>query len=389
MIEPRIDLAWFRAHAVEEILPRWLAVAPHENGFLQPQIDRAWRRKEQPFATLVSQTRLLFNFAQGFALTGDERYRAAVERGVGFLLRHFRDAPGGGWHWSVAPDGRPIDRSRNTYGLAFAVFGLSHAARCLGDPACLAAALETRRFLAEALTDAEGGYYQGVSEDLSSYTEPTRRSQNPVMHLFEALLALEAAGGGAEAREAVDGLWRFVGGRLLRDDDLIPETFDVSWRPLADEDGGWINIGHQFEWAYLLAEAERMGHGGGLAAVGRRLLGRALEIGVAASDGGVLTRARMDTSIAPEDAAHRGWWEQCEASRALLRYGLGLGEPALLGPLAANIGCFRRRLIDPEYGGWYVEADPRDPYKGSEWKIDYHLVGLCMEAVRLAEPPPA
>lgn len=384
MTDRAIDLAWFRTHVTEEILPRWLELAPHDNGFLQPHLDRQWRRRPETFATLVSQGRLLYDFAQGWALTGEEPYREAVERGSRFFLEHFRDRKHGGWYWSVDLTGAALDRRKNTYGLAFAIFGLSHAARCLGDGECLTAALETRRFLVERLGDTEGGYYQGASEDLSEYDEPDRRNQNPLMHLYEALLALERAGGGDEARDAVEEHGWFIGTRLLRADGLIPETYDSDWQPLPDDDGGWINVGHQFEWAYLLADAAREGHPAFLRRTGRRLLDAAVRIGWDESDGGVVTRARLDGSVADAERSHRGWWEQCEASRALLHYAYELGQTDLLPLLAANMAFFREHLVDPEYGGWYVEANPADPSKGTEWKIDYHLVGMCAEAIRVA-----
>jgi mannose/cellobiose epimerase-like protein (N-acyl-D-glucosamine 2-epimerase family) len=46
-------------------------------------------------------------------------------------------------------------------------------------------------------------------------------------------------------------------------------------------------------------------------------------------------------------------------------------------------------FVDPEYGGWYYAVGPgitpTELEKGNEWKLDYHVVGMCMEAIRLAE----
>lgn len=378
-----VDLRWFRTHALEEILPRWLHAAPHANGFLQPHLDRQWRRVSPTFATLVSQCRLIHNFAVGWELSGDVAYREVVERGTDFLVRSFRDERHGGWYWAVEPDGTPRERRKDTYGHAFTIFGLAHAYAALGDSALRELALETVAFLDERLRDAEGGYVQGASEDLRECLPPDVRSQNPLMHLYEALLALERVGGGVTARAAAERLRGFVLGRLTEADGALPELYDARWRPLAREQGGWINVGHQFEWAFLLGEAERLGHGASLLAPARRLLEVGLALGFDPADGGVCTRAMPDRSVRPEDAKHRGWWEQCEATRALLHFGLGRGEERWLEPLEANVAFFRAELLDPLYGGWYGEARPADQSKGNEWKIDYHAVGMCREAIAL------
>jgi len=380
-----VELAWFRSHLLDDLLPRWLAVAPHPNGFLQPHVDRQWRRATPTHATLVSQCRLIHNFAVGWELTGGGAYREAVAAGSDFLVRSFADARHGGWFWSVEPDGSPRERRKDTYGHAFAVFGLAHAHRCLADRRLLSHALETVEFLEAHLRDGEGGYWQGLSEDLLDPAPRDVRSQNPLMHLYEALLALESAGGGARAREAADRLRAFVLDRLLAEDGALPELFDAGWSPLDEARGGWINVGHQFEWAFLLGEAERMGHRPDSLSVARRLLEVGLSLGLDPADGGVRTTAMPDRRVRPEDAGHRGWWEQCEATRALMHFGLRRGEARWLGPLEANIAFFRKELIDPLHGGWFCESHPADPSKGNEWKIDYHAVGMCREAVGIAD----
>jgi mannose/cellobiose epimerase-like protein (N-acyl-D-glucosamine 2-epimerase family) len=57
------------------------------------------------------------------------------------------------------------------------------------------------------------------------------------------------------------------------------------------------------------------------------------------------------------------------------------GREDLWGPFERTMAFCRANLIDPEFGGWYLD---RSLDKGSEWKVDYHVVGLCEEAIRLA-----
>ena len=104
-----LELGWFKDHLLDEILPKWLKAVTDEGLFL-PHFDRKWQPLHRNFGTLVSQCRLLYNFSQGYALTGDTRYLNAVEAGSQFLLDHFRDNTYGGWYWSCGLNGEVQDR---------------------------------------------------------------------------------------------------------------------------------------------------------------------------------------------------------------------------------------------------------------------------------------
>jgi mannose/cellobiose epimerase-like protein (N-acyl-D-glucosamine 2-epimerase family) len=73
----------------------------------------------------------------------------------------------------------------------------------------------------------------------------------------------------------------------------------------------------------------------------------------------------------------------------MLHYARLRGRGDLMPAFDATMGLCRRRLIDPEYGGWFMRVEPDDSVrntdKGSVWKVDYHVVGLCTEAIRLLE----
>jgi mannose/cellobiose epimerase-like protein (N-acyl-D-glucosamine 2-epimerase family) len=85
----------------------------------------------------------------------------------------------------------------------------------------------------------------------------------------------------------------------------------------------------------------------------------------------------------------KGWWEQCEAIRALTHFYLRQRRNDLNGPLQRALEFVKASLIDPQYGGWYQRVGPGVPArameKGNEWKVDYHVVGMCMEAIRLTQ----
>lgn len=378
------DLPWFERHLLDDLLPHWLANAVTEEGLFLPHLDRRWRRRGGSYGTLVSQARLLYNFTHGYRLTGRQDYLLAVKRGARFLIDRFRDREYGGWVWSCAPGGRVLDAGKDSYGHAFVVFGLAHACQCTEMGELGEAALEAWEVLSARLRDRHGGLVPRASRDFSD-VERGPRSQNPVMHLFEALLALSDVEGLGHIREEARRVADFVLTRLVRQaDGALPELYTQDWIPLSGEQGGRMMIGHQFEWAYLLSSAVERGMPERYLQPASDLLGYGLRVGYDPEAGGVYSH------VSPEEDAisqARVWWAQCEAARALLHFALLRGRSDLQDPFKRTMDLVKSSVLDEAYGGWYMGAEGAKGHecdKGSHWKVDYHAVGLCVEAVRLS-----
>ncbi len=378
------DFGWFRSHLLDELLPLWIEKAPTDSGLFLPHFDRRWRSRGDTYGTLVSQSRLLYNFSVGWELTGEERYRQAVEGGAHFLIEKFRDREEGGWFWAVDGEGRVTDDMKDSYGHAFMIFGLAGAARCLEDAAPAEAAREVWEVIQDRFADGRGGIYRHMNRDFTPRDEP--RSQNPIMHLFEALLALGDVPGRERAHKDAEKLAGFVLDRLLRKSDgILPEVYDAEWRALSAESGGRIDVGHQFEWAYLLSSAVERGLPAEWLAIAEKLLDTGLRLGYDPDEGGIFSPATPEGQVT---ASRKGWWEQCELVRALMHFAVLRGRENLWEPLLQTVKLLRERFLDPEHGGWYPEAgpglDPEGLAKGGPFKVDYHNVGMCAEAIRLA-----
>lgn len=377
--ESALNAAWFRTHLLDEILPRWLQRTPAPGGLFLPQLDREWRPQTPQQATIVSQSRLVFNFAQGCALTGDAACRVAVEAGAQALATTLRDQEHGGWHWSCGPDGAVLDARKDTYGHAFVLFGLAHAFRATGRQEFLRAAEDAWTVINTRLRDPHGGFVQRTAPDFSAPAEG--RSVNPLMHLFEALLAI----GAVEERflGEAERLAAFVVPLAHPQDGLLPERYTSDWVELPADAGGYIDLGHAFEWACLLSAGVEQGLPDSLLAPAGRFLEAGLRLGIDPDDGGARSAA------SPDGLPRLGgkvWWPQCEAIRALIHFAAVRGRDDLLPAASRMLDFVRAHFLDPEYGGWYgslhPDGTPAHCGKGSEWKVDYHVVGMCMEAIR-------
>jgi mannobiose 2-epimerase len=379
-IRQHINPVKFRTALIDDNLTHWLHATSTSNGFYQTNLNRRWQPYGEQTATLVSQTRLLYVLGVGYELTGDAAYREAVVRGADFFLKHFHDNKYNGWYWRVSPKGEVLDDRKDTYGHAFAVFGLSHAYRVTKDPRYRRAALDTWQVIKTELRDSNGGYV--TEADRAFVKRKSARTQNPIMHLFEALLVLYDATGQPAILKDAEAIEEFVVNKLYQPEKgWIPELYNAEWQPIPQDQGGHIDIGHQFEWSFLLSQAVGKGMPAGLLDIGNRLLNSAIKLGYNATTGSVYNTLGYDKHI--QDAG-TGWWQQCELIRSLMRYATLHKRDDLWTQLDRALLFADRKLIDHEYGGWYPAATG-EVNKGSVWKVGYHVTGMYSEGLKLAD----
>jgi uncharacterized protein YyaL (SSP411 family) len=211
----RIDAAWHRHALLDGLLARWVAVAPSETGAMRSAVDRRWVAAAEQPGDLTEHARLVYAFAIGYELSQDKRYLDAADRGAEFLLAHFHDPLHGGFFTRVAADGRVIHPSKSAYGHAFALFALSHMARVTQQERYRSAALRTWQVIHTWLRNPSGGFFGDLPRDFAKPAQPQGGSQNPVMHMFEALLALHDATQDPAALDGAKGVAEFVVYKLL------------------------------------------------------------------------------------------------------------------------------------------------------------------------------
>ncbi|MBU6175526.1 MAG: AGE family epimerase/isomerase, partial [Planctomycetes bacterium] len=120
-----IDWDWLRSSAIDDNLKHWLDASPTPNGFFHVHLDGTWQPIAPAEGTVVSQSCLTYVMAEGYRLTKDPRFLEATVRGADFLLAHFHDPRNGGYWWSANGAGVALDRTKTSYGHAFAVFALA------------------------------------------------------------------------------------------------------------------------------------------------------------------------------------------------------------------------------------------------------------------------
>ena len=163
--------------------------------------------------------------------------------------------PEWGYVHNVGNDNGPRESHRDLYDQAFVAMAKATAARVLGRCDLLDQARTLLTAIETHWAYPSGGFYEGELPP-----QPPRR-QNPHMHLLEAMIAAAATPWSQpEDLSRANRLAAFFAERLFQAEfEVLPEYFDLLWKPIANQRGLLVEPGHHFEWAWLLCRLVTLG----------------------------------------------------------------------------------------------------------------------------------
>jgi mannose-6-phosphate isomerase len=350
---------WFEAWLTEAALPLWAdAGVDRTYGLFHEALTPEGAPVELP-RRARAQARQAFVFAMAAGEGLGDRWRAVAQDGYRRFLEVYR-RPDGLFRRRADGAGSPIEEAADVYDQAFAL--LAMAALHALDPA------------GGYLRDAEKtlGGLQARRAPAGGFEEspPHPFQANCHMHLFESALAWEEVGGGPEWAGLADEI-----ARLALENFVDPQTgalrefFDAGWRATIGE-GGLIEPGHQFEWAWLLERWGRARQAEGALAVARGLyaVGRK---GVDPARAVAVNALWDDFSV--RDGFAR-LWPQTEHLKAAL----------VLGPEAEAVQAAQglaRYLATPARGAWRDKLKPDGAFVDEPAPATsfYHLLVAILE----------
>jgi mannose/cellobiose epimerase-like protein (N-acyl-D-glucosamine 2-epimerase family) len=371
---PEQSLRRLQGFVVQYALPLWATAGFDEaaGGFHERLQFSGEPSRDVPRRLLV-QARQIVVYSRAALVNWNSHGRALALRAFESVCQCYRSPDGNpGWIFSVDPNGRPKDNTRDLYTHAFVLYMLAWLYRLGKDASVLSIADNTLSDIDRILSSGRGPGF------LSKVPGPTNlREQNPHMHLLEALLALAEATGKerylARANTLVD---LFDLALVDSATGTVREIFDEDWKPGRAVGENLVEPGHQMEWAWLLREWERLT--GSLASERvDRLIDHAISYGIDRKKGLVRSIVQEKGSIV--SGASRVW-PQTEAIRALCREDAsGKIWPNLVSSIMDRL--FRAHLPSDLNGGWIDQIDqngvPTVDYMPASTL--YHLVGAAID----------
>ena len=291
---------WMRLKA----LPTWSSLGQCTDGAFAEVLSLEGRPLALPRRARV-QARQIFVYANAGINGWQGPWRGIVERGLNRLYGDYLKEDGL-CRATLTSDGAPLDDTAYLYDQAFVLFALS-AARSAGikDPTLEDRAVKLRDALLAAGPQT-GGLIEAGDQPYQA---------NAHMHLLEACLGWEAAGGDAGWTALADRIVDLALTKFIdAEGGFLREFFGADWSPAAGEDGRLVEPGHQFEWAWLLARVGRTRGRSDITAAALRLY--------AAGRAGVLDRPVIAVDAMNDDGTIRSrrarLWPQTEWLKASL-----------------------------------------------------------------------
>jgi mannose-6-phosphate isomerase len=349
---------WFEAWLAEAALPLWAgAGVDRAHGLFHETLSVEGAPVEAP-RRARAQARQVFVFATAASAGYGAQWLSVAEAGYAQFLACYR-RPDGLFLRRASADGTPIDGDADVYDQAFALLAMAAlqsagAGDFAGDATVTLAGLQARRAPA-------GGFRE---------SPPHPFQANCHMHLFESALAWEAAGGGPQWAALSDEI---AGLALTRFIDpatgALREFFDDRWTALTGE-GGLVEPGHQFEWAWLLARWGGARRNAAALAAAKRLYANGLK-GVDAVRKVAVNALWDDFSI--RDGSAR-LWPQTEHLKAALV----LGDEVEAVRAAEGLAQY---LDTPARGAWRDKLKPDGTFVDEPAPATsfYHLMMAILE----------
>ncbi|WP_415972763.1 AGE family epimerase/isomerase [Rhodococcus sp. 077-4] len=323
------------------------------------------------------------------SLNGRPGSRRKADRVFGGLLSTLRDARNGGWFESSADASSP-EAVKSAYTHAFVVLAAA-AATAVGHP-------QGRELLDEALDTVDARFWDeryGMCCDTWTvdWTElDPYRGINANMHMVEAMLAAADAGAPEIWRERAlricDNVCRWAAANEWR----VPEHFTDEWIPQLEYNRDDVTnqfkpygatVGHGFEWARLLVQAEPFTDGprdNDFVDAAASLYHRAALDGwqPGPTPGFVYTTDWTGKPV----VTNRLHWVLCEAIAAAATLGRHTGEDRYGSDYREWWDVADAYFIDRVDGSWHHELDVDNVPAATVWsgKPDlYHAVQADMD----------
>lgn len=393
-MDPRVVCEYatrIEADLEANILPFWIhhAVDRASGGFIGALSDDLVVDNSPARGALLA-SRILWTYSAAHRRRPDAALLTMARHAYSDLMGTFADREHGGFFWSVGADGRPLERRKQVYGQAFAIYALTEFHRATGEREPLDQAIAVFRLIERHARDRRhGGYFEAYAQDWSpiadmrlspvDMNEP--KSQNTHLHVMEAYTNLMRAWPDDALREAQAALLDVMLTRILdARTHHLGLFFSDTWEVRSDR----ISYGHDIEASWLFWEAAEVLGDATLTARMRPAVIRIAEITLAEgldSDGAVFNEG----SPAGLTNTDKEWWPQAEAVVGFLNaFQMTRNERFL----TAALKCWdfiESRLIDRQHGEW-IRGVTRDgaPLPGhpkiSFWKCPYHNGRAGMEA---------
>ncbi|HWW28243.1 MAG TPA: AGE family epimerase/isomerase [Caulobacter sp.] len=372
----QVPFAAVRRWLFDEALPFWgeAGIDRVDGGYVE-QLDFEGQDAGVDFKRVRVVCRQIYVFSHASTLGWAPGLELA-RHGYEFLTRNAWLGAEGGWARVLTRQGEVRDTTPDLYDIAFAMFALGWYGRASGEAAPKVLAMQTLDFLEANMRPADG---LGFLHEKPAHGS---RLQNPHMHLLEAALVCLETYPDPRFETLARQLVELFSTKLFNPETgTLSEYFTDDWSREPGERGRITEPGHQLEWAWILANAQRL-LGMDAGSIIQALVASAERHGVDPVSHATYNEVRDDG--APINRGSRSWpnTERIKAHVALFEtFGT---NPTVPVAQSANL-LLGRYLATPVRGLWIDQFDGEDRPTSTTVPAStlYHVFLAFAELLRL------
>lgn len=393
-------LAFFKneiQHELVNILNWWTEnMTDHDHGGFLGRIDAHGIKYPEADKGIILNTRILWTYSKIYQKTGEVQYLDLATRACQYIIDHFWDEKYGGVFWMVDFQGAVINRQKQIYAQAFAIYALAAYYEIQPDPEIAHKVHRIFQCIEEFSRDrSESGYLNVFNVDwtladdqkLSEKDADQVKIMNTHLHILEAYTALSLTFSNPEYRVALrDILSVYLDRFCARDPCHVYLFFDQHWNPTSREK----SFGHDIESSWLITEAAEHLNDPALTLRAREIslaLAEAVFLYGKDQHGGIFEQT---DSSGIEIQKEKHWWPQAEAVIGFVNAWQLSGEEKYLQQAIQTWHFIQQYFIDRKNGEWHWLVDVHNnpllnEDKAGPWKAPYHNVRMCLEVIERIE----
>ena len=375
---------------LHSILEWWMSHSKNPHGSFFGEVnDRNEAIVDAPMG-LVMYSRILWTFSAAYTQNKREPYREMAGRAYEGLMKYFKDNIHGGFYWSVDSKGNPLEKRKQLYGQAFAIYGLTEYAEAIGNKEILEEAISLFHLMREKGKDqVYGGYWEARSIDwtaledsrLSEKDPNVAKSMNTNLHVLEAFTRLAKAWPDSNLVSELKELLT-----IFKEHIVNPETFSQRLYFASDwkQEGDIQSFGHDIEASWLLYEAACLP-----ALQDQKDEFKELALNMAAfaataidDDGGLFYEHNLAQHHCVKE---KHWWPQAEAMVGFFNAWELCKQQQYLSNSLKVWSFVKTKIKDLDSGEWYWGLNENGSImkapKAGFWKCPYHNGRACMELI--------
>ena len=338
---------------------------------------------------LVSCSRFVFNYANAYLMTKENKYKELCNHGLEFIITQHRNINTNHFSWQITTE-KVVDGRAMAYGYAFVILAGSFAFK-IGIEEGKELAEEAWNFMNKYFWEEKySAYADELSPDLKILNP--YRGQNANMHTVEALIAayeifkekkyLDRANLIAQqfavnlASQSQNQIWEHYDSSWKIDWEYNKDKPDDVYRPWG------FQPGHQVEWAKLLLQLNEHYPEDWKIERSIYLFEKGTTMSIDKEYGGLVYGYSPDGNFTNDN---KYFWVQAEALAASWRlYKITNKKDYYNFYISLWEYCWKN-FVDHKYGAWFNILSRKgkqiNKIKSPLGKTDYHTMGACWDII--------